>query len=307
MSHRPPRLLSGLFCLLLLGPMARLQAAELEKDQAPKFLRFVEDNEGGGRLETAIVSYQNPQGVKVHLVGAVHVGENKYYRDLNKTFATYDALLYEMVKPKDAGPPLPGMASDNVVSIFQRLLKDVLELEYQLDGIDYTPRNFVHADLDAETFARMQEERGESIFTLMLRQILNEMSNPQQMPQISLPELVVAFTAPDRARHFKLLLGRQFEDIESKVAGMEGPGGSVLLTERNKAAIRILQQTIGAGKKNIGLFYGAAHMKDLDQRLRTMGFTPVSTQWRTAWDMTPREGDVIVRTVRKKPAPTTQP
>ena len=34
---------------------------------------------------------------------------------------------------------------------------------FQLDGIDYNAGNFVHADLDTETFHRMQEERGESI------------------------------------------------------------------------------------------------------------------------------------------------
>jgi hypothetical protein len=294
-----------MMCIVMAGMAARWAPADLEKgDQKDrKFLRFVDDNEGGGRLETAIVTYKNGKGVTVHLVGAVHVAEGKYYHDLNKTFAGYDALLYEMVKPKDAPAPLPGMPSESLINMFQRLLKDVLELEFQLDCIDYRARNFVHADLDAETFARMQAERGENIFTLMLRQILAEMSKPQEMPEVTLTELVVALTSPDRARHFKLILGRQFEDIEQKVAGLEGPGGSVLVTERNKAAVRVLKETIAKGKKEIGLFYGAAHMKDLEERVAEMGFKRVSAEWRVAWDMTPKQGDVILR-IYKKPATT---
>ena len=42
-------------------------------------------------------------------------------------------------------------------------------MDFQLDDVDYQKKNFVHADLDAETFAKMQEEKGESIVGLMLR------------------------------------------------------------------------------------------------------------------------------------------
>ncbi|MGE5612177.1 MAG: hypothetical protein ACM359_23215, partial [Bacillota bacterium] len=286
-------------CLCFVATAAR--AAEAPKDTEQKYLRFVEDNDGGGRLETAIVTYRNAAGVTVHLVSAVHVADHKYYADLNKTFAKYDALLYEMVKPKGMAPPGPGVQSDSPISFVQRLLKDVLELDFQLDAIDYRAPNFVHADLDAETFAQLQSERGESMFSLMLRTILTEMSKPQQpVEEISLTEVLVALTSPDRARHFKLILGRQFEDIESKVAGLEGPGGSVLVTERNKAAIRVLKETIDQGKKNVGIFYGGAHMTGLAQQLKEMGFTRVDTEWRVAWDMTPQEGDVVVKVVKKK-------
>jgi len=37
----------------------------------------------------------------------------------------------------------------------------VLNLEFQLDEIDYTSPTR-HADLDAQTFQRLQEERGET-------------------------------------------------------------------------------------------------------------------------------------------------
>jgi hypothetical protein len=50
----------------------------------------------------------------------------------------------------------------------------------------------------------------------------------------------------------------------------------------------VLDQTIAQGKKNISIFYGAAHLPDMGSRLRERGFTPVQTQWQTAWDLTIR-------------------
>jgi len=303
MHRRDFRLLIALMCLSLAPAFARPAWAAEEKAEAKKpdskFLRFVDDNDGGGRLEAAIATYEKG-GVKVHLVSAVHVGEKKYYDDLSKTFKGYDSLLYEMVKPKDAPVPGAGARSESMVSAFQRMLKEFLELEFQLDAVDYTAKNFVHADLDAETFEKLQAERGENIFTLMLRQMLDEMSKPQQAPEIALPELMMAFLSPDSARHFKLILAKQFQDIDSKVSGLEGPDGSVLVTERNNAAIKVLKDRMAKGDKNIGIFYGAAHMSGMSKKLEEMGFKWTDTEWRVAWDMTPKEGDFIIKQVKKK-------
>jgi hypothetical protein len=63
------------------------------------------------------------------------------------------------------------------------------------------------------------------------------------------------------------------------------------VTERNKAALRALARTMARGKKNLAIFYGAAHMPDMSQRLEAMGFTPVRTDWRMAWDLTIRPNE----------------
>ena len=305
MIQHSRQLLPAILCLFLLSPIA--PSAPPATQPQDQYLRFVEDNEGGGRLETAVATFTNADGATVHLVAAVHVADKKYYADLNKAFATYDALLYEMVKPRGMGVPPPGGRSDSMISMFQRVLKDVLDLDFQLDAIDYSAKNFVHADLDAETFARLQEERGESMLSMMLRVMLKEMSKPQQQQaeEPSLAELLVMLASPDRSRHLKLILGRQFKDIEAKVADIEGPTGSVLVSERDKAAINVLKNTLASGKKNIGIFYGAAHMPDLAQRVEALGFRQTDKRWLAAWDMTPQEGDVIIKVVKKKPA--TQP
>ena len=299
LPHWPfPFLFVTLLSLSTVAPAAAPDDAPAPPDseESSDFIRFTEDDHGGGKLESAIATYKNADGVTVHLVAALHVAEKSYYRDLSKTFEGYDALLYEMVKPKGAHIPSPAEGAKpagGIISMFQRFLKDVLKLEFQLDAIDYNAKNFVHADLDVETFYKLQEQRGESLVTLMLRSMLTEMQRagqPGAAPPITLFDILAAMNSPDSSRQYKLLLARQFGDVESQIAALEGPDGTVILTERNKAALKVLRQSIADGKKNIGVFYGAAHMPGIEDVLvNDMGFHRTAVEWRLAWDMTARE------------------
>ena len=303
--RRYPRFPVALAALFVFPFLANLpvRAADVKgaADQEPtKFLRFVEDGRDGGRLETASATYKNAQGVQVTLIGAVHIADPGYYEALNKQFEGYDALLYEMVKPADMGAPQRnadrggGVEANGIslVHILQKGMKTFLDLDYQLDGIDYTKKNFVHADLTAEEFNRMQDERGESIFGLMLQQMIKElMKGDNGVAQDMDPmQLLAALSSEDSARQLKLILAKQFQNMDEMVAGLEGPNGSVLVTERNKAALRVLKDQIAAGKKNLGIFYGAAHLKDMEKRLGDMGFKRTGVEYRVAWDLSPRAG-----------------
>jgi hypothetical protein len=237
----------------------------------------------------------------VQLVAAVHIADTGYFAALNKKFEGYDALLYEMVKPKDMGAPDREAVHANgidIVHILQKGLKTFLDLDYQLEGIDYSKKNFVHADLTAEEFNRMQDERGESIMGLMLQQMLKELMKgdfSKQQQDLDPMALITALTSDDGPRQLKVLLAKQFENMDDMVAGLEGPDGSVLLTERNKACIKVLKDTLADGKKNIGIFYGAAHMKDMEKRLAEMGFQRTAVEWRVAWDLAPNKAAAAAR------------
>jgi len=288
--------------------VACVVSTAIAADDAPKteFLRYIDDHHNGGQLQTAIVDYKNADGVVVHLVAAVHIADQPYYDGLNKTFKKYDAVLYEMVKPKDAAPPQPGEErSTSMISVIQRFMKDTLELKFQLDEIDYNAPNFVHADLDWETFEKMEADRGESIWSLMIQQMIRQMANPpEHQEEIGLPELLSALGSPDRAKQLKLLLGKQFGDIEDQMSGF---AGTVLITERNKACFKVLDREIADGKKNLAIFYGAGHMTDMEKRLMDLGFKKTATQWRLAWNMTSgdeklnKEGDAEPAPQKKEP------
>jgi hypothetical protein len=265
-----------------------------------KFIRFVADQSGGGSLDCSIVTYRNNDGVTVDLIGAVHVADKSFYDDLNKRFEQYDSLLYEMVKPKDAdlapAPAEPGAAPRRRaprglgwVGTMQRFLKDTLDLTFQLEEINYSRPNFVHADLDSETFLRKQAERGESLLTMMLQAMFQDMK--REAPAVAEPgimDLVEALQSPDRSRQLKLLLARHFANMDEMIAMMEGPNGSVILTERNKAALNVLTKRIAAGDQKIGIFYGAAHLSGMEKMMiLDLGFKQVGEpKWITAWNMT---------------------
>ena len=289
------RLIAFPVVVFVMATASLLRAAEPTTQPVPEsFMRFVDDNRGGGALQTADVRFQNAAGVTVDLIAAVHIGEKSYYDTLNQDFARYDAVLYELVKSKDVPPPGPGDAakSDNPIGQFQRFLKNALDLDFQLDDIDYTAANFVHADLDKETFERMQQERGETFEQLMLRQLLKSFSQPppanQQDDGDSLHDLVKILTRPDMERQIKVVIARQLGQMDLSAMGLDGPGGSVIVTERNKAALKVLADSIAAGKKKMAIFYGAAHMPDMAKRLGEMGFSPQTTRWNLAWDLTIR-------------------
>jgi hypothetical protein len=276
--------------LVMLLP-ATIALAHPHPHEPSQFIRFVEDSEGNARLEVSETTYRNADGVIVELIGAVHIADAEYFDGVDAKLARFEATLYEMVKPAKAALPRRDAPerSTHVVSLLQQFMKQQLKLAFQLEAIDYHRPNFIHADLDYETFQRMQSERGESLLTLMLRSMMHEMGRDRSGDRVQPPgimDLVNALQSPDRARDLKLLLGKQFMDMDRQIAALEGPRGSVILTERNKAAMNVLDQTIQSGKKEIAVFYGAAHLPGMEKILTgEMNFKRIGQTWRTAWDM----------------------
>ena len=74
--------------------------------------------------------------------------------------------------------------------------------------------------------------------------------------------------------------------MDGIMSALDGPKGSTLLTERNKAAMKVLDTQLAEGKKKIAIFYGAAHMPDFERRLLAdYGMKRGDTTWIPAWDM----------------------
>ncbi len=271
-------------------PQDRAAARDREQSPSARFLRFELDPTGGGTLQTSIVRYANDEGDTVDLIGAVHVGDRAYYDLLNERFKQYDALLYEMVKPRDADLAQRQPGGMSLIHTLQKAMQTVLDLDYQLEGIDYGAENFVHADMDLETFTRRQAERGEGFLELMLRQMLRDMTRPpaQDYQPPSMLEIMDALSAPDRPRRLKMLFAREMSRMDDMLEAFTGADGtSVILDERNAAAIEVLDKRLERGDDNLGIFYGAAHLKGLEEMLEERGFRQVGEpEWLIAWDMT---------------------
>ncbi len=281
-------------------PLLAEQPAEKADDattpQKSMFVRVQRDAEGEPRaLETAIVSYTKTDDkqstVTVDLIGAIHVADKGYYDELNKAFAAYDVLLYELVAPEGTRIPKGGRGSGSghPVSAMQSGMKSMLGLEFQLECIDYTKDNFVHADMSPDEFSKSMKDRGESFFQLFMRMMGQGMAE-QAKPGggASEVDLLLALFAKDRELRLKRIMAEQFEDLERSMAALEGEDGSTLITERNKKALEVLQRELQTGKKRIGIFYGAGHLPDMEQRLiADFGLQPGSQRWLSAWSLQP--------------------
>jgi hypothetical protein len=167
------------------------------------------------------------------------------------------------------------------------MMKDVLELEFQLQMIDYTKPNFVHADMSPAQFAESMKAKGESVFSMFLKMMNYSMSQQNAgAMQASNADLMSLFDSKKRSMTLKRLFAEQLQSMGGMTTALEGPKGSTLITGRNKIALDVLRKQIDDGKKKIAVFYGGGHMPDLDKHLRDdFNLVPDETRWLTAWDL----------------------
>lgn len=289
--------LAGLPAAPAAAPSPKSEAGTKQAKEASgarmQFLRLVRDAKRTVlAMEAAIVTYAprdcSQNHPTVDLVSAVHIGEKSYYKELNRRFAEYDVVLYELVAPEGTRIAPGGKdVGNHPVSRLQAFMTDVLELEFQLRAIDYTRPNLVHADLSPEQFVEAMRKRGESFWTFFLRMWGYAMSRQADAAE-SDAALLLALFSKNRALALKRAFAEQFEEFGGSLTALEGPDGSALIADRNKKALEVLRKQIDAGKKKIAIFYGAGHMEDFDKHLREdFGLAPIQTQWLVAWDLKP--------------------
>lgn len=235
-------------------------------DAAPQKTKFIVLEKDA--LKTATVTYEKGD-VTVDLIGVVHIGEKAYYSALNKQFANYDALLYEMVGPKNVRP----QKGADMVGMIAKIM---LELDSQKARIDYNKPNFVHADLSLEELGDEMKKRGETTFTFGLRVLADVLS---QKPRD--PAELLDFALADTPAKMKRIFAKQLSGQTSILPALD----QVLVGDRNKAAMKVFADEVKAGKKKLGIFYGAAHMPDFEERLLKDGFKRKGVVWLTAWDL----------------------
>ncbi len=276
-----------------------------EREDVPnddvEFLRLSRDAKGRpASLDTSIVHYRESEAsaraagrrtrVEVDLVGAVHLGGKGYYDTLDRLFEDYDAVLYELVAPDNARIPKPGRKASGAIGNAQHGMTKMLGLEFQLDQIDYSAENFVHADMSPKEFDAAMQKRGESWWTMFTRLMAEGVERAERGkptgPEVGIGDLWGLFFGKDREVRLRRIMAEQFTDMEVLTAAFGGEEGSSLITDRNGAALEVLSEQIADGKKRMAIFYGAAHMEDFDRRLREdFGMEPGEVEWVEAWDL----------------------
>ena len=284
----------SLLTALIVNSQEQTNASSQSESDETQFLRIqYDENNAPEYLQLANVRYapanRHPSDVYVDLISAVHVGDKSYYESLNSLFKNYDAVLYELVAPegtkvsdKSAGE------GKSMLSALQHGMKNVLGLTFQLDEVDYDAENFVHADISPDDFVKSMDEKGESFLSMFLRMWLVGMQQQATNPNaINDMDLIFAMFSNNREAKLKQLVAVQFIEMDPVMNALEGKEGSTILTTRNLKALKVLREQLDKGHKKLAIFYGAAHMPEMEELLITdFNFKLVKTDWVNAWDLT---------------------
>ena len=268
-------------------------AAKEDKKEAPlKFLRVLKENKKPQFLQTAIAKYKvkTPTGTsEVDLIGAVHIGEGAYYDELNRRFATYDAVLYELVADPETRIPETGGEGKiaNPIGAMQYGMKEMLQLDFQLEGVDYRKKNFVHADMTPQEMADSMRDRGDGLLTLMARAMGSGMAQQAAGQSTGELDMITAMFSKNRPLALRRAMAKNFESMEIQMAALaDKDGKSTLITERNAKAFVVLDKELAKPTKRIAIFYGAGHLPDMHERLlKNYSATFEGVEWVNAWNL----------------------
>ena len=263
-------------------------------------------------LQTSVIRFANSEEFPdkvVDLIGAIHLGETAYYKEFNRRFAEYDTLLYEAVIPEEAlqqglrpgGHGTGRSLSDDeawteskvglaTISALQIGMKDVLGLEFQLAGVDYTPDNFVHADMTQEEMEESMARRGESFSEMLAREMAKAAVQQQQRNPLAVNlDLVLSILSSDRQYRVRRIAAVEMVKASTGDIFATSDGTSTIITERNIKALNVLRRELKKVKnQQLGVFYGAGHFADMEQRMvDELGFERVAEEWITAWELRP--------------------
>lgn len=270
--------------LLAIAPAATIYA-----DDATTFVRVAEDDQDQPlALQVAIASYvprSGATGTRVDLISAIHIGDSGYYEELNDRFRSYDALLYELIAPKDVVISRQDSERSGVISNTQIMMKNMLELSFQLDEIDYGASNFVHADLTPTELLKSMDERGESLYVYFWRLFYASIDQYAKDP-LGLKDMrmLSAMLSADSDNAFKIMLAYEMTDMDTLREILGEDADSAVIGARNQRAIDVLKSQLDGGAKRVAVFYGIAHMPDMEQRLiDQLDLVYLDTTWIDAW------------------------
>lgn len=254
------------------------------------YIRIVKSEKGKPlAMETSVLRFEGrpggrAEGRSVDLVGVVHIGQQDYYKQIDSLLAGYDAVLYELVAPDGTRiKPEDLQERRSILTSMQSGMKDMLELDFQLEHIDYLAKNFVHADMSPEEFAEDMESRGDGVMKMVMR-MMGAGIAAQSTGGGDLGVLAALFSK-DRVMGLRQSMAKQL--VTLNMLGLDdATGDNTLIKGRNRKALQVLDKELAAGKTKLAIFYGAGHMEDMAERLEAdFELNAEATRWLKAWDL----------------------
>ncbi len=293
--------------------------------ESPWF-RLVQRDGAPVQLQTSITRYAggyvgtdgSTRQVSVDLVGAIHFAEQGYYEALNKEFENYETVVFELVTARGADvkqlfeeeqTSVDTITSPlDFITLTQNVMGNSLGLARQVDNIDYTVDNFVRGDMDSEDFVALLFTNGDvnnffadSFFAGFVNETLGRFegwgialfsANDRRLAlrRLFAVELYKSMVAEIAKETQKLESGSKDVDVDDSDAVQKiaiEDRENVIIHLRNKKALEAVKKELDAGRTNVAIFYGVAHLPDLERLLqKELGLSQSGeARWFTAWEM----------------------
>ena len=286
---RLPFLLAVL-CLLAPGLRGEPPPAKMAA-----FLRTADLAAGARGLQTSSTEYRpaSGSGPSVWLIGVAHLGTAEYFHAIQQRLDRQTVVLYEGIGLHDVKQAPGSMQGDTGI---QTTLANALGLKFQLDAIDYRRASFINSDLHVPELQQEVKKRGvdpaapagEATFDQLigalqgtgamggaLTQMIGLLGSSPQMQEMTKTMLIEVLGQAGELMAMAKNLSPDMQDLFD-----------VILTQRNAVVIKDLRVQIARLKttESIAVFYGAAHMDEIAQRLRDeLHYLPAKTEWDTAF------------------------
>jgi len=259
-----------------------LPDADTDDAEPPRnYVRSVRHDDGSGSLDVGVGLLEDPvTGRRVYLVGAVHIAHEDCFDALQSVLDSMDLVLWEGVGSKEA-PTEDALERFDVLFKTQVMLKNILNLDFQLKEVDYKRAFWRNCDMSVNQLQQELDARNlkimpnEQLFRAVFGTIF-KLIDPNNIPRSE------AIGRPYRATIAPLMAD---PDKIFQQAGAEGLK-VVLIELRNRVVIDEVERELDKpdGPQRIGVFYGAGHLPDMCAKLQEeRGLRYMGTHWIPAW------------------------
>lgn len=253
--------------------------------------------------------------------GVENAGEDAWGKPVAFAIDAASDTLTVRVQPPGDGPSIEATAAPSKPATkkkagggVQKDLATALGLAYQLDAIDYTGPQWVHADASIGDVERGIRKRGGNFS--QLNSMLTGSGGLGSVMGLMINLLKAS--SDGMKSDMKFMLIEVLASADERTRSMLGKGvAETIVDERNRVAFRELDRLLERVKqpKNYAIFYGALHLDDMAKRLDERGFKPVDERWMTVLTTDADRGDSPMRRqlrgamnrASKKDAPTSKP
>jgi hypothetical protein len=267
-------------------PVAAKDLPKVYQANAQTYVRTVQSGSDTFSVQTASRIFRRAGSPEIELVGAMHAAEPAYYRSLQKRLSRADLVLYELVvDERDAKETQDAMQRAEEKSAFSRLAA-AQGLVSQNRGIDVKKKNFRRCDMTfQQMIAKLQDEADQGAgqsgqakeAKREFAKLGRVLSGGSWMMNGVVRLVGMNHGLRERVRFMLVASGQVSDEDPSLHPRLQ----KLILEDRNEYAMNELAKVLRREThQRIAIFYGAAHLPDMEKRLLRMGYRAAGTrQW----------------------------